>query len=152
MNLPGQRAAAVVVGQMATEILALEQRIAAVDDLIAEQLDQHPLAPIIESLPGMGPLLTAELLVHTAGMTEYDSPTKLAAHAGLAPVSHDSGTVSGNHRPARRYHRRLRHILWMAAFTAAILALARRRVDVLWALIRDRKTFTRPAPATRAAA
>ena len=49
-NLPGQCAAAVVVGQMATEILALEQRIAAVDDLIAEQLDQHPLAPIIERL------------------------------------------------------------------------------------------------------
>lgn len=35
---------------MATEILALEHRIAAVDDLIAEQLDQHPLAPIIERL------------------------------------------------------------------------------------------------------
>jgi hypothetical protein len=175
VNLPGQRAAAVVVGQMATEILALEQRIAAVDDLIADQLDQHPLAPIIGSLPGMGALLTAELLVHTAGMTEYDSPTKLAAHAGLAPVSRDSGTVSGNHRTARRYHRRLRHILWMAAFTAArecptsrayyekkraegknhrqaVLALARRRVDVLWALIRDRKTFSRPAPAIRPAA
>ncbi|MEV0809644.1 IS110 family transposase [Micromonospora sp. NPDC050200] len=174
VTLPGQRAAAVVVGQMATEILALEQRIAAVD-LIADQLDQHPLAPIIGSLPGMGSLLTAELLVHTAGMTEYDSPAKLAAHAGLAPVSRDSGTVSGNHRQPRRYHRRLRHILWMAAFTAArecpasrayyekkraegknhrqaILALARRRVDVLWALVRDRKTFTRPAPAIRAAA
>ncbi|WP_041784081.1 hypothetical protein [Micromonospora sp. L5] len=50
VNLPGQRAAAVVVGQLATEIPALEQRIAAVDDLIAEQLDQHPLAPIIERL------------------------------------------------------------------------------------------------------
>ncbi|OHX04431.1 hypothetical protein [Micromonospora sp. WMMB235] len=49
-NLPGQRAAAVVVGQMATEIPALEQRIAAVGDLIAEQLGQHPLAPIIERL------------------------------------------------------------------------------------------------------
>ena len=34
----------------------------------------------------------------------------------------------------------------------AILALARRRVDVLWALIRDNKTFTQPAPAVRAAA
>jgi transposase len=102
VTLPGQRAAAVVVGQMATEILALEQRIAAVDDLIADQLDQHPLAPIVGSLPGMGPLLTAELLVHTAGMTEYDSPAKLAAHAGLAPVSRDSGTVSGNHRQPRR--------------------------------------------------
>jgi hypothetical protein len=43
VTLPGQRAAATVVGQMATEILALDQRIAAVDDLIAENLDQHPV-------------------------------------------------------------------------------------------------------------
>ncbi|MET8360544.1 transposase [Micromonospora sp. NPDC005171] len=42
------------------------------------------------------------------------SPAKLAAHAGLAPVSRDFGTVSGNHRQPRRFHRRLRHILWMA--------------------------------------
>ena len=33
VTLPGQRAAAVAIGQMATEILALEQRIAAVDEL-----------------------------------------------------------------------------------------------------------------------
>ncbi|MER6755572.1 transposase [Micromonospora echinofusca] len=108
-------------------------------------------------------------------MTEHDSPAKLAAHAGLAPVSRDSGTVSGNHRQPRRFHRRLRHILWMAAFTAArecptsrayyekkraegknhrqaILALARRRVDVLWALIRDRESFTPLATPVRAAA
>ncbi|MFV2103174.1 IS110 family transposase [Micromonospora sp. LOL_024] len=167
VTTPGHRSAAVVVGQMATEILAIEQRIAGVDDLIAEHLHQHPLAPIVSSLPGMGTLLTAELLVHTAGMTEYATAAKLAAHAGLAPISRDSGTTSGNHRGPRRFHRKLRHILWMAAFTAlrecpasrayyekkraegkphrqAMLALARRRVDVLWALVRDGKTFTRP--------
>ncbi|WP_406066430.1 IS110 family transposase [Micromonospora sp. NBC_00860] len=66
----------------------------------------------------MGTLLTAELLVHTAGMTEYPTAAKLAAHAGLAPVSRDSGAISGNHRGPRRYHRKLRHILWMATFTA----------------------------------
>ncbi|GAB3946923.1 IS110 family transposase [Micromonospora vulcania] len=165
VTTPGHRAAAVVVGQMATEILAIEQRIAGVDDLIAEHLDQHPLAPIVSSLPGMGTLLTAELLVHTAGMTEYRSAAKLAAHAGLAPISRDSGKISGNHRGPRRYHRKLRHVLWMASFTAirqcptsrayydkkraegkqhreAMIALARRRVDVLFALVRDGTTFT----------
>ncbi|WP_410814917.1 IS110 family transposase [Micromonospora sp. 067-2] len=168
VTTPGHRAAAVVVGQMATEILALEQRISGVDDLIAEHLDQHPLAPIVSSLPGMGTLLTAELLVHTAGMTEYRSAATLAAHAGLAPASRDSGKISGNHRGPRQYHRKLRHILWMASFTAirlcptsrayydkkraegkqhrqAMIALARRRVDVLFALVRDGTTFTQPA-------
>jgi len=164
VTLPGERAAALLVGQLASDILTLDQRIDAVDDLVAEQLQHHPLAEIVTSLPGMGNLLTAELLVHTGGFSEYASPDKLAAHAGLAPIAHDSGGVTGNHRGPRRYHRRLRHILWMSAFTAiricpasrayydkkradgkhhrqAILALARRRVDVLWALIRDRKTY-----------
>ncbi|WP_405427769.1 transposase [Micromonospora sp. NBC_00617] len=107
------------------------------------RLHRGQASPIIGSLPGMGPLLTAELLVHTAGMTEYDSPAKLAAHAGLAPVSRDSGTVSGNHRPPRRFHRRLRHILWMAAFTAA------RECPTLYPTDTGdpRRSLTRPIPA-----
>ncbi|WP_255608363.1 hypothetical protein [Micromonospora sp. PLK6-60] len=41
-------------------------------------------------------------------MTEYDSAARLTAHAGSAPVSRDSATVSGDHRQPRRFHRRLR--------------------------------------------
>jgi transposase len=174
VTLPGQRAAALVVRELATEILTLHQRVETIDASIAEHLAQNPLAPIVQSLPGMGQVLTAELLVHTnnmteyaSNMTEYASAAKLAAHAGLAPVSQDSGAVSGNHRGARRFHRPLRQLFWMAAFTAirtcpasrayydkkraegkghhtALLALARRRIDVIWALIRDRKKFTPP--------
>jgi transposase len=167
VTLPGQRAAAAVVRELAAETLTLLQHIDAVDEAIAEHLAQHPLAAIVESLPGMGKVLTAELLVHTENMTEYGSAAKLAAHAGLAPVARDSGVVSGNHRGPRRFHRPLRQIFWMAAFTAvrtcptsrayydkkraegkshhpALLALARRRVDVLWALIRDGKPFNPP--------
>jgi transposase len=118
VTLPGQRAAAAVVRELAAETLALLQRIEAIDQAIAEHLAQHPLAHIVESLPGMGKILTAELLVHTENMTEYGSAAKLAAHAGLAPVSRDSGVVSGNHRGARRFHRPLRQGFWMAAFTA----------------------------------
>lgn len=165
--LPGQQAAAGVVAQLAADILALGRRIDALDEAIAEQLRQHPLAETITSLPGMGKLLAAELLVHTSNLREYTSPHRLAAHAGLAPVVHDSGTVTGNERRPRRYHRRLRRVFWISALTAirvcpasrayydkkraegkhhrqAMLALARRRVNVLWALIRDGKPY-RPA-------
>lgn len=180
VTLPGQRAAAAVVRELATEILTLHQRVEAIDATIGEHLTQNPLAPIVRSLPGMGQVLTAELLVHTNNMTEYTSAAKLAAHAGLAPVSQDSGVIAGNHRGARRFHRPLRQLFWMAAFTAirtcpasrayydkkraegkdhhpALLALARRRVDVIWALIRDQKKYTQPkasqpAPARLAAA
>ena len=76
----------------------------------------------------------------------------------------DSGRISGNlHRP-KRYNRRLRRVFYMAALssirasgpsrafydrkrgerfihTQALLALARRLVDVLWALLRDGREF-----------
>jgi transposase len=165
IRMPGERAAALVIRHLTADLLALAGRIAEVDEQITQLLDQHPLTEYIISLPGMGPLLTAELLVHTNGMTEYASPAKLAAHAGLAPITHDSGLVTGNHHGPRRYHRVLRNVFWMSAYTAlrtcstsraycdkkraegkhhyqALIALARRRVDVLWALTRDHKTYT----------
>jgi transposase len=101
---------------------------------------------------------------------------RLAAYAGLVPVPQDSGRVTGNLRRPQRYNRRLRHAFYMAAFssiksdgpsrafyeckrserlihTRALLALARRLVDVLWALLRDSRLFTTvpPQPAARAA-
>ncbi|WP_412743815.1 IS110 family transposase [Krasilnikovia sp. MM14-A1004] len=164
VRMPGERAAALVVRHLTADILALAHRTADIDEQIAQLIGEHPLAGYIRSLPGMGPVLTAELLVHTNGMTEYDSPAKLAAHAGLAPVTRDSGAVSGNHHSPRRYHRVLRNVFWMSAYTSlrtcpasrtyydrkraegkhhyqALIALARRRVDVLWALTRDHQTF-----------
>jgi transposase len=104
------------------------------------------------------------------------TPGRLASYAGLVPVSQDSGRITGNlHRP-KRYNRRLRRVFYMAALssiktngpsrtfydrkpnerlihTQALLALARRLVDVLWALLRDGRTFkqTAPKPITSAA-
>ncbi|MEY9846408.1 hypothetical protein ABH940_003495 [Streptacidiphilus sp. BW17] len=69
----------------------------------------------------------------------------------------------------RRYHRRLLRVFYLSAQVAArccptsqafyqrkraegkthkqaVLALARRRLDVLWALIRDQRTFTTEPP------
>ncbi|GAB1644173.1 IS110 family transposase [Krasilnikovia sp. MM14-A1259] len=175
VRMPGERAAALVVRHLTADILALAQRTADIDAQISQLIDEHPLTAYIISLPGMGPVLTAELLVHTNGMTEYDSPAQLAAHAGLAPVTRDSGAVCGNHRSPRRYHRVLRNVFWMSAYTSlrtcpasrtyydrkraegkhhyqALIALARRRVDVLWALTRDHQTYTPTLTTTRVTA
>ena len=112
----------------------------------------------------MGPLVAAEFAVAVGDLSTFASPDHLAAYAGLAPVPNDSGKRTGNlHRP-QRYNRRLRHVFFMAALTAirdhgpnreyyqrkraegrrhqqAVIALARRRVNVLWALLRDNRNF-----------
>ncbi len=173
--LAGQDLAATIIAELATNILGLDERLKSLDAQIAETFDQHPQAAIIQSMPGFGPFLGASLLVGTGGLRAFPTAGHLAAAAGLVPVPNDSGRRSGNlHRP-KRYSRPLRHVFYLSAQTSmmrpgpnrdyylkkrehgrthsqAVIALARRRVDVLWALLRDDRTWTAaPPPIAQAA-
>ncbi|MFF0501972.1 IS110 family transposase [Nocardia aobensis] len=175
--LPGEADTAMLVKRIARKLLDLDREIKDTDKLITARFRQHPWARIIESLPGMGPGLGAEFLVGTGGdLANFASSGRLASYAGLVPVPRDSGRVSGNlHRP-KRYNRRMRRVFYMAALsslryengpsrrfydrkrgerqihTQALLALARRLVDVLWALLRDGREFSIDNPHQVAAA
>jgi transposase len=120
-------------------------------------------------MPGFGTLLASEFLAATGGdLTAYDSAARLAGVAGLAPVPGDSGRISGNfHRP-KRYDRQLLNAFYLAAQSAApycpqsrtyyqrkraegknhkqaVLSLARRRLNVLWAMLQDNTPYQKPA-------
>jgi transposase len=173
--LPGEKIIAQVIHTLAKEVMGLNEQLAEIDKLIAARFREHDLAEVITSMPGIGPLLGAEFLAATAGdMSRYGTADRLASLAGVAPVPRDSGKVSGNlHRP-RRYHRGLQRVFYTSALisirncdasrrfyerkraegkrhTQAVLALARRRVNVLWALIRDGRCYQGGLPVTAAA-
>ena len=168
--LPGETATAMLVKRLARQLLEIDREIKDTDKLITGRFRAHPQAHILESLPGMGPILGAQFLVATDGrvLDAFASPGRLASYAGLVPVPRDSGRVTGNHHRPKRYHRPLRQVFYMMALsslkvegpskvfyrrkrtenklhTQALLALARRLVDVLWALLRDNRTFS-PIP------
>ncbi len=151
-----------MIHTLAKEVMGLNEQRAEIDKLIAARFRDHDLAEVIESMPGVGPLMGAEFLAATVGdMSRYGSADRLAS---LAPVPGDSGNVRGNlHRP-RRYHRGLQRVFYTSALISirtcaasrrfyerkraegkrhvqAVLALARRRVNVLWALIRDGRCY-----------
>ncbi|MGW7369451.1 IS110 family transposase [Streptomyces sp. NPDC054841] len=171
----GERAIAQVIHTLAKEVMTFNEQIAEIDKLIGARFREHDLAEVISSMPGIGPLLGAEFLAATAGdMSRFGTADRLASLAGVAPVPRDSGNVSGNlHRP-RRYHRGLQRVFYTSALisirncdasrrfyerkraegkrhTQAVLALARRRVNVLWALIRDGRCYQSNLPVTTAA-
>lgn len=172
--LPGEEVAAQIVADLATQILALDERLKRIDRQIRDTFRRHPQAEIIESMPGLGPILGAEFIVATGDLAAYADAGHLASAAGLVPVPRDSGRRTGNlHRP-KRYSRRLRRVFYMSAQTSiiregpnrnfylkkrgegcnhvqAVIALARRRTSVLWALLRDNRAFTSAPPATQAA-
>jgi transposase len=152
-----------VIRGLADRLVAvLEQRDtlrAELEDLLAT----HPLAEIITSMPGVGPRTAIELLRTVGDGSTFASAAHVAAYAGLAPATRQSGrTIKGEHQ-ARRGNRALRGALYISAFaslkhppsrnyydrkraegkshTAALTCLARRRVDVLHAMIRDRQPY-----------
>ena len=161
----GQDVAATVVARLARNVLDLNHELADVDALIEAKFQQHRLAPIITSMPGFGSLLGAELLAATNGdLTSFTSADRLAGIAGLAPVPRDSGRITGNLKRPRRYDRRLLRVFYLAAnnsiktspesrnyydrkrsqgkrHSQAVLCLARRRLNVLWAMQRDNLSY-----------
>lgn len=118
--LPGEDVAAQIVADLAAQILALDDRLNRIDKQIRETFRSHPQAEIIESLPGMGPILGAEFVVAAGDTSAYADAGHLASAAGLVPVPRDSGRRTGNlHRP-KRYSRRLRRVFYLSAQTSII--------------------------------
>lgn len=166
--LPGEDTAGALVGRMATELLALEDALAIATRELEACFFSHPQAAILMSLPGMGACLGAEFLAAVGDVTRFASAGRLAAYAGLAPVSRDSGKVQGRLVRARTGNRSLKFALYQSAFCSlsvdpvsrayydrkrdegkthgqALIALARRRTDVLWAMLRDEARYRRVA-------
>ena len=154
-----------MVARLAQTVLDLSAELGDVDAMIETTFQQHTLADIITSMPGFGHLLGAELLAVTNGdLTRFSTADRLAGIAGLTPVPRDSGRISGNLKRPRRYDRRLLRVFYLAAnnsiktcpasrmyydrkrsegkrHSQAILCLARRRVNVLWAMQRDNTSY-----------
>ncbi|MDQ4114328.1 MAG: IS110 family transposase [Actinomycetota bacterium] len=173
--LPGQDVAGEIIADLAAQILALDDRLGRLEAQIKTSFAAHPQAEVITSVPGIGPILGAEFVVAAGDLGTYVDAGRLASAAGLVPVPRDSGRRTGNlHRP-KRYSRRLRRVFYLSAQTSiiregpnrdfylkkrsqglkhvqALIALARRRVDVLWAILRDNRTWTPNGPSTAIAA
>ncbi|MFJ8405988.1 IS110 family transposase [Streptomyces microflavus] len=174
-SLPGERLTAQMVHTLAAEVIALNQQIGEIDKAIEARFREHRDFEVITSMPGLGLILGAEFLAATGyDMTAFGTADRLAGFGGVAPVPRDSGKISGNLRRQRRYNRRLQRVFYISALFSirhcdesrrfyerkraegkrhiqAVLALARRRVNVLWALLRHGRTYE-PLPPTALAA
>lgn len=156
-----------LVSQLAQQIAVIDEAIAQIDEQIRERFEEHPDAPILLSMPGFGAVLGATFLANTGGdLGAFETVDRLASVAGLAPAPRDSGRISGNHHRPRRFNRRLLRTCYLAALSSlkssphrvpstskraegknhkqALIALARRRINTLWAMLRDRTNYQEP--------
>jgi transposase len=122
----------------------------------------HPLWPVLTSMPGVG-VRTANRLLTEVAHEAFASAAHLVAYAGLAPVTRRSNSSIRGAHPSRRGNKVLKRALFLSAFAAlrdpvsrayysrkiqqgkrhnqALIALARRRCDVLFAMLRDGATY-----------
>jgi transposase len=168
--LPAENVAATICSELAEETLALKESIDTLDGELGRRFFARPEARILTSLPGMGPILGSEFLVSVGDLLAFESADQLAAYAGLVPAAQDSGKRAGNNRRMRGGNKVLKRVFYQSAFaslrgsphsrafydrkrregkkhTQALIALARRRVNVLWAMLRDETTFQVPPAA-----
>lgn len=168
----GTEAAGIVLPELARMLAQTRAARAAVLTRVEELVKDHPLHVLLETMPGVGILTEARILTEVSGK-DFATPGHLASYAGLAPVTWRSGTsIRGDHS-SRKGNKVLKRALFLSAFASlqckdgisrtyydkkraegkkhnqAVIALARRRCNVLFAMLRDGSIYE--APKARAA-
>ncbi|RTL61422.1 MAG: IS110 family transposase [Pseudonocardiaceae bacterium] len=173
VQVPGETVAADILRELAAEITTMGNRITAIETQIAQAVNAHPDGTLVRSLPGMGTTLPAEFLAAAGGLERFPTPGALASAAGLAPVLQQSGKMNYLRR-SYAGNRTLKRVFYQSAFCAlqhdqlsrafydrkrkegkrhhqALIALARRRINVLHAMLRTRTEFHAPTTGLTAA-
>lgn len=160
--VPGEARAADLIRELAADAIDARERLARLHTDLEQALARHPDAALIRSLPGMGATLTAEFIAEAGSIRRFPNPNHLAAAAGLAPILKASGKARYTTR-ARGGNKALKRVMYQSAFCSltaaeskafytrkrqegkrhhqALISLARRRVDVLHAILTTREPY-----------
>ncbi|MER6434611.1 IS110 family transposase [Streptomyces sp900105245] len=163
--VPGTDAAALIVPSLAAPLTAVLDQRRLLAARIEELLEAHPLSQVLTSMPGIGVRTAARILIDVGDGSGFATVGHLAAYAGLAPATRRSGSSIRGQHSARRGNKQLKRAFYLAAFAslsqpdsrayydrkrregkhhvAALVCLARRRIDVLFAMLRN-GTFDQP--------
>jgi transposase len=173
VSISGSHTAARLVSELAAQLAAVLARRDDLEREIEHGFFALPEAAILRSLPGIGPRLGARIAVEIGSIARFRTPAHLAAYAGLGPTPWRSGTSINAQVPSRFGNHRLKNALFLAAFASlrhapsrtyydrkraqgkrhnqAVLCLARRRVDVLHAMLSRGVPYRAPTPLVAAA-
>lgn len=163
----GTEAAGIVLPELARSLAQTRAARTRILARVEELVNDHPLHVLLETMPGVGTLTEARILTEVSGKN-FATPGHLASYAGLAPVTWRSGTsIRGDHS-SRKGNKILKRALFLSAFASlkckdnisrayydkkraegkkhnqAVIALARRRCNVLFAMLRDGSVYEAP--------
>jgi transposase len=161
-------------GRLHVELQMLESlnaQIAQVDQKLDALGAKDPRVQLLQSVNGVGPRLAETVVAHLDDPHRFKSARQVASYAGLVPKQFESGTIKRSCRITRRGPALLRSMLvevawmvymrndWAKTFVQrisrgvtsrkniAIVALARKLLVTLWAMLRDNTRWREPKAA-----
>jgi len=147
-----------IVKSVAGSLLARKAEVEALEEEIARIYALFPEAIILNSMPGVGKTLGPVILAEIGDIERFKSANDLAAYSGVGPSKKQSGRSFDSSKKKRRCNRRLKNAFCSAANCSlkrhepsaayytrklaegkshkqAILALARQRTDIIFAML-----------------
>lgn len=169
VTVAGTEAVELVIPRVAAQIKELKQQRAIVAEEVEKLLDDFPLAEVLMSMPGVGIKTAATILLTIGDGSSFPTAGHLAAYAGIAPVTRRSGTSIRGEFPARSGNKQLKNALFRSAWiaschdplskayyqrkrdqgkkhNAAVICLARRRCDVIHAMLKNGTLYQEKLP------
>ena len=100
------------------QLIELERKIKELEATVKAELARDAIQQRLESLPGVGPIISAVIANEIDGIQRFLSPEKLCAYAGLAPTTDSSGGKTYQGRLMRHCNKWLRWAYVEAAWVA----------------------------------
>ncbi|MNW26405.1 Transposase IS116/IS110/IS902 family protein [compost metagenome] len=162
----GTEAAGLAIPHLARQLVSLHAQHVDVATHLETMVEAHTLYPVLTSMPGVAVRTAAIIIAETSGKT-FTSAAALSSYTGLAPTTRQSGTSIKSKRVSHSGNKRLKRALFLSAFASirfdptsrnyydrkraqgkrhnqALIALAHRRLTVLFAMLRDGSLYDVP--------
>jgi transposase len=161
----GMEATTFAIRNIVASLERIQEEIVLIEKQLAQVLDRIPYAPQILSIPGVGKITLALLLGEAGDLRRYQKAEELIKLAGLNLFEISSGVHQGRRHISKRGHPLLRKCLFFAALrtvktggafrevylrwtetnhmqkTKALVAISRKLLGLLFALVRDHVAY-----------
>ena len=161
---PGSETAGELIAHLAEHAATLITRRATIARQLTVLAETHDDYELLISIPGMGPKTVVRFIAEVGDINKFPTGGHLASYAGLAPVNRQSGTGLNTVSKDRSGNHRLKNALFLSAFVAsrydtqaaahyqrqkaagkrhnaAVIAVARKRCDLIHAILTNREHY-----------
>ena len=164
VTLPAEATWGEVITDLLDDLERIHARRTELGKIIEEVFLSHPLGQVLVTLCGFGPRTGARTLAEIGDPHRFETGSRLAAYAGLAPTDWRSGRSINGAFQHRGGNHRLKNAMFIAAFVAtqfdpsakayyqrkraegkrhnaAVICVARRRCDLILAMLKNQTPY-----------